>query len=179
MVSGTESTSLAKSLFTAAMSAQAPVKYLAELRRVGDLIKDKAVLEVLEAAKIPAQEKLKLLSERAGGLSPDVAGLVSTLLNKGQLSELDDITIEFQRLLDAYHGVEGAEIAEVTTAMPLDEETRLSLGTRLTEVLGKPVVIKANVDPDVIGGIIVRVGDKLIDGSIRSRLQAISKELTV
>ena len=179
MVSGTESTGPARELFTAALATKAPVKYLTELRRVSDLIKDKAVAEALETARIPAPDKIKLISERAGGLSPETAALVSTLLGKGQLGELDNITTDYQRLLDAYHGVEGAETAEVTTAVPLDEETRLSIGKRLTEIMGKPVVIKANVDPGVIGGIIVRVGDKLIDGSIRSRLQTLSKELAL
>ncbi len=108
-----------------------------------------------------------------------MAALVAGLMEKGRLAELDDITIEYQKLLDAYHGVEGAEVAEVTTAIALDEETRLSLGKRLTEIIGRPVVIKASVDPGVIGGIIVRVGDKLIDGSIRSRLQTLSKELAI
>ena len=179
MVSGSESSSPARELFSAALVAKAPVKYLSELRRVTDLVKDRAVAEALEAARMPAAEKVKLLSERAGGISPAVSTLVSGLLNRGQLIELENITTEYQRLLDAFHGVEGAEVAEVTTAVALDEDTKLSLGKRLTEIMGKPVVVKASVDPDVVGGIIVRVGDRLIDGSIRSRLQAISKELSV
>jgi len=177
MVSGAESSSLARMLFEAALEAKAPVKYLTELRRLADLLKDKAVAEALETSRIPAAEKTKLLSERAGGLSAGVEELISAILSRGQLMDLDDIVTEYQRLLDAYHGVEGAEIAEITTAVPLDEETRLSLGKRLTEILGRPVVLKAAVDPGLIGGIIVRVGDKLIDGSIRSRLQSLSKEL--
>ncbi len=179
MVSGTESTGQARELFTAAVTAKAPVKYLSELRRVSDLVTDKAIADALQASRMPAAEKAKLVAQRAGGLSPEVSNLLAALINHGRLTELSDIVTEYQRLLDAYHGVEGAQVAEVTTAMALDEETRLSLGKRLTEILGKPVVVEASVDPGVIGGAIIRVGDKLIDGSIRSRLQAISKELTV
>ena len=179
MVSGTEATNLARELFTAALAAKAPVEYLAELRRASDVTTDKAIAGVLASAGVSTNDKVKLLSERAGGLKPQVASLLGELLGKGRLTELDAITIEYQRLLDAYHGVEGAEIAEVTTAVALDEETRLSLGRRLTEIIKRPVVIKTNVDPSVIGGIIVRVGDKLIDGSIRSRLETISKELAL
>lgn len=179
MVSGTESTGSARELFTAAVAARAPVKYLSELRRVSDLVTDKAIAGALQASQMPANEKLRLVAERAGGLSPEVSNMLGALMNRGQLSELGNIITEYQRLLDAYHGVEGAEIAEVTTAVPLDEETRLSLGRQLTGILGKPVVIQTSVDPGVIGGMIIRIGDKLIDGSIRSRLQAISKELTV
>lgn len=178
-MSGMESKNPARELFEAALAAKSPVKYLTDLRRVSDLVDDRAVMEALEGAKIPAGDKARLLSERSGGLTPEVAALVAGLMEKGRLAELDDITIEYQKLLDAYHGVEGAEVAEVTTAIALDEETRLSLGKRLTEIIGRPVVIKASVDPGVIGGIIVRVGDKLIDGSIRSRLQTLSKELAI
>ncbi len=179
MVSGMEATGSARELFAAALAAKAPVKYLAQLRRISELGQDKTVAEVLAGARTSTPDKVKLLSERAGGLSPEVATLLGSLLDKARLAEIDDITLEYQRLLDAYHGVEGAETAEVTTAVALDEETRLSLGRRLTEIMGRPVVIKASVDPSVIGGIIVRVGDKLIDGSIRSRLQTLSKELAV
>jgi F-type H+-transporting ATPase subunit delta len=119
------------------------------------------------------------LNDRTGVLNNQILNLISLLLSKGKLFELDDITTEYQRLLDTYHGVEGAEVAEVTTAIPLDDEYKLSLGKRLTEIIGKPIVIKATVDPSLIGGIIVRVGDKLIDGSIRYKLATLNKELVL
>jgi F-type H+-transporting ATPase subunit delta len=90
---------------------------------------------------------------------------------------LDNISIEYQWLIDAYHGVEGVEVAEVTTAIPLDDEDKLKLGKRLSEILGKPVTLKILVAPELLGGIVIRVGDKLIDGSVRHRLQTLSKEL--
>ncbi|MCL2149589.1 MAG: ATP synthase F1 subunit delta [Dehalococcoidia bacterium] len=179
MVSGTEATGWAQELFGAALAAKAPVQCLAELRRVSDLLKDGTLSAALTDAQLPAADKLKLLSGRAGELEPEVAKLVATLFDKGRLAEIDNIALEYQRLLDAHHGVEGAEVAEVTTAMALDEEAKLSLGKRLTEIMERPVVIKTSVDPAVIGGIIVRIGDKLIDGSIRSRLQTLSKELAI
>ncbi len=179
MVSGTKATGLAQELFAAALAAKAPVQYLSQLRQVGDLLKDATLAAILVSTKLPVAERFKLLSERTGELAPEVARLVVTLLDKGSLTEIDNITVEYQRLLDAYHGIEGAEVAEVTTAAALDDETKLSLGRRLTEIMERPVVIKTNVDPSVIGGIIVRIGDKLIDGSIRSRLQTLSKELAI
>ena len=179
MVSGTEATNWAQELFATAIAAKMPVQCLAELRLVSDLLKDGSLVAALSESQLPASEKLKLLSGRTGDLTPGVAKLVAMLLDKDRLAETDNVAVEYQRLLDAYHGVEGAEVAEVTTAVALDEETKLSLGKRLTEIMERPVVIKANVDPSVIGGIIVRIGDKLIDGSIRSRLQTLSKELVV
>ena len=103
--------------------------------------------------------------------------LVKELLEKGKLPQIDGITTEYQRLLDQMHGIEGSQVADVTTAVSLDSQARLDLGEKLTEIMGKPVVVNARVDPAILGGIVIRVGDKLIDGSVRSKLQTISKEL--
>jgi F-type H+-transporting ATPase subunit delta len=69
------------------------------------------------------------------------------------------------------------ELAEVTTAVPLDDEDMLKLAQRITEIVGKPVALKPKVDSNLIGGIMIRVGDKLIDGSIRSKLAALRNEM--
>ena len=90
---------------------------------------------------------------------------------------IEDISDEYQQMLDNYRGVEGAQIAEVTTAIPLDDDDKLRLAQRITDMVGRPVVLRANVDPGVVGGIIIRVGDKLIDGSIRSKLASLRREL--
>jgi len=85
-----------------------------------------------------------------------------------------DIADEYQRLLDSYRGIEQAE---VITAVPLGDEGKLKLGKRLAAVFDKKVVLKSGVDSSLIGGIIVRIGGKLIDGSTRSRLESLKREL--
>ena len=85
-----------------------------------------------------------------------------------------DIADEYQQLLDSYRGIEQAE---VTTAIPIDDEAKLKLGKCLGAIVGKKVVLKPEVDPSIIGGIIARIGGKLLDGSTRSKLAALKKEL--
>jgi F-type H+-transporting ATPase subunit delta len=85
-----------------------------------------------------------------------------------------DIADEYQRLLDSYRGIEQAE---VTTAIELDDEDRRKLEERLELVVGKKVVLKPRVDPAVLGGIVARIGGKLLDGSTRSKLMALKKAL--
>jgi F-type H+-transporting ATPase subunit delta len=85
-----------------------------------------------------------------------------------------DIAAEYQRLLDSSRGIEQAE---VTTAVPLDENDMTKLTERLGAVVGKEVVVKAEVDPEILGGIIARIGGKLLDGSTRSKLAALKREL--
>jgi F-type H+-transporting ATPase subunit delta len=79
--------------------------------------------------------------------------------------------------VDHYLGMEAVEDAEVITAIPLDNEDRLILAQRITDIFGKPVVLKPKVDPTIIGGIIIKVGDELIDGSVRGKLEALKKEV--
>ena len=80
-------------------------------------------------------------------------------------------------MLDTHRGIEGTETAEITTAIPLDDEYILDISKRLTEMAGKPVVVNTKVDPGLVGGIIIKVGDKVIDGSIRSKLAVLKREL--
>jgi len=103
---------------------------------------------------------------------------VSLLVYRGRLGIIGDIADEYQRLLDNYHGVEGAGIVKVITAIPLDDEDRLKIGQHLTDTLSKPIVLKYEVDSSLIGGIIIRIGDQRIDGSIRGKLEDLRKNLS-
>ncbi len=85
-----------------------------------------------------------------------------------------DIADEYQRLLDSYRGIEQAE---VVTTLPLDEEDKLRLAEHLGAIVGKQVVLKTEVDSRLLGGIIARISDKLLDGSTRSKLETLKKEL--
>ena len=84
-----------------------------------------------------------------------------------------EIADEYQRLLDNYRGIEQAE---VITAIPLDDEDKQRLAEHLGAVVGKKVVLKPEVDPSVFGGIVAKIGDKLLDGSTRSKLVALTRE---
>ena len=87
---------------------------------------------------------------------------------------IGDVADDYQRLLDSYRGIESAE---VITAIPLDEEAKLKLAEHLGAVVGKKVTLKTEVDSRLIGGLIVRIGGKLLDGSTRSQLEALKKDL--
>jgi len=177
MASNINTVNIAQALFESARKKGETVKWLAELRLVADLSKDPALSELLAKKGLDLKQKIDELKKRSGQLSPETTNMVQELLEKDKLSWIDGVTTEYQRLLDQLHGIEGSQVADVTTAVSLDNQARLDLGKKLTEIMGKPVVINARVDPAILGGIVIRVGDKLIDGSVRSKLQTISKEL--
>jgi len=166
-----------QAVFNIALQAKELNRWQSDLRKIASLVKDDALFALLQNPELDFDNKARVLSERLGVINPLALKLVSLLVTKGRLDMIGDIADEYQRLLDNYRGVEGAEVAEVTTAIPLDDEDRLRLAQRLTTIIGKPVVLKPKVDSSLIGGIIIRIGDKLIDGSIRSKLEALKNEL--
>jgi len=169
----------AQEIFKTALEKKGLNKWQSDLRRITGLVRDTTLITRLDDDKVSIDEKVKVLAERLIDASPEALTLVSELLAKSRLSEVTDIADEYQRLLDNYHGIEGVEIAEVITAIPLDDDDKLKLAQRLTSIVGRPVVLKDTVDSKLIGGIVIRVGDKLIDGSIRSKLGSLRREMGI
>jgi F-type H+-transporting ATPase subunit delta len=167
----------AKEIFNTALESNELNRWQTDLRNLASLARDKTLVASLENPGTAIDNKAKILAERLGEARPDVLKLVSELINKGKLAELDNISYEYQRLLDTHRGIEGTETAEIITAIPLDDEYVLDISKRLTEMAGKPVVVTTKVDPGLIGGIIIKVGDKVIDGSIKSKLSVLKREL--
>ena len=166
-----------QSIFRMALQEKDLNRWQTDLRKVATLLKDNAVASLIANPKISGEEKSKMLSQRLGDVNPLVVKLALLLAAKGKLAVIDDIAEEYQALVDNYRGIEGTAIAEITTAIPLDNDYQLKIAQRITEIVGKPVMLRPKVDPAIIGGIIIRVGDKLIDGSIRSKLAALRKDL--
>lgn len=166
-----------QAVFRIALDSKELNRWQSDLRKIASLVNDAALFALLENPEVSFDDKAKVLSERLGDINPLALKLVSLLVTKGKLGMIGDIADEYQRLVDNYRGIEGAEVAEVTTAIPLDDEDKLKLAQRLTSLVGKPVVLKPKVDPSLIGGLIIRVGDKLIDGSIRSKLLSLKRDL--
>jgi F-type H+-transporting ATPase subunit delta len=177
MTSNEYSRRYAQAIFRMALEQKDLNRWQSDLRRVTALMKDSALFSLVTNPKITWKEKSTTLTQRLGDVNPLAIKLVQLLDAKGKLATLDDIAEEYQAMVDNYRGIEGTEIAEVTTAVPLDEAYQLKVAQRITDIIGKPVLLRPKVDPAIIGGIIIRVGDKLIDGSIRSKLAALRKDL--
>ena len=163
-----------QAVFNIALETNQLDRWQSDLRKIAILAEDATLIAWLESPKFHFDDKARLLSERLGDINPLALNLVYLLVTRGGLSMLGDIADEYQRLLDSYRGIERAE---VTTAVPLDDEDKQKLGERLGAVVGKKVVLKPKVDSSLIGGIIARIGDKLLDGSTRSKLVALKREL--
>ncbi|MCL0091949.1 ATP synthase F1 subunit delta [Dehalococcoidales bacterium] len=164
----------AQAVFNIALEREELDRWQSDLRKMASLVEDAAFIALVESPKFHFDIKARLLSERLGEINPLALNLAYLLLTKGRLARVGDIADEYQRLLDSYRGIERAE---VITAIPLDDEDKLNLAERLGAVVGKKVMLKLKVDPNLIGGFIARIGGKLLEGSISSKLDALKREL--
>ena len=165
----------AQAVFEIALEKGELDRWQSDLSQIASLGEDTAFVTLLESPKLHFSDKARLLSERLGGINPLALNLVYLLAARGRLSMAGEIVGDYKRLLDSYRGIEQAE---VITAIPLDDEDKLGLEERLGAIFDKTVVIRPEVDAKLLGGIIARVGGKLLDGSTRSRLEALKKEMS-
>ena len=146
----------------------------ASLRKIADITTDEKLVALLEHPKLSFETKKALLAECLGKINHLALNLAYLLVHKGRLGIAGDISRQYDKLLDTHHGIEHVE---VITALPLDDGDRERISSRFGEIIGRKVVIDAQVDPSIVGGIKAKIGDTLIDGSIKSKLGALKKSL--
>ena len=164
----------AEAAFQLAVQENKVEGWLEELRVAANVLGEDRVRRGLDSPSLSQSEKMRIVRTSLKGLNPLVLNLISLLLERHRLGLLPVVVAEFDRLLDERRGI---VTAEVTTAVPLDSQRTALVAQRLSSLLGKQVRLQTVVDQSIIGGLIVRVGDKLINGSIAGRLASLRQEL--
>ncbi len=145
-----------------------------DLRALAEALAVPGVLAFVAGRRPPPEAKEEFLRRVLGQPAPLVWNLVRLLSSKSRLALLPQIVERFQELLDEERGIAHAH---VVTAVPMSDEERQALARRLSELTGKQVEVKAFVEPEILGGLIARIGDRLIDGSARTKLLALKRRL--
>ena len=164
----------AQAVFQIALEKAELDRWQSDLNRIASLTEDTELTALLENPKLPFDAKARLLSERLSDINPLALNLVYLVIARGRLDMVGEITDEYQRLLDSHYGIERAE---VITAIPLVEEGKARLVEHLEAIADKKVIIEPEVDSSLVGGIVARIGGKLLDGSTRSRLETLKREM--
>lgn len=121
--------------------------------------------------QLPLEKKQGIVDELIGGRASSLTvGLVQLVVSQGRAAELPAIVTA---VAETAASSRDKEVAEVRSAVPLDPETVARLTASLSKATGKEVEVKVTVDPSVIGGIVARVGDTVIDGSIAKRVDSV------
>jgi F-type H+-transporting ATPase subunit delta len=130
--------------------------------------RDDRLRRFLEAPQVSADEKNAVLSKAYEDRAPRLflRYLQQLVKNRRQML-IPEIANEYRNLVDE---VEGRLHAQVTLAREVDDEQRAEIARRLSHTLGKTVVPQVRINPNILGGIVVRVGDRVMDGSVRRRL---------
>ena len=164
----------AQAVFEIALENKELDKWQTDMERLSGAARDASFLAVMESPKIHSDNKARFLRESLRGISPLAVSLVMLLVEKSSVSLIGEIAREYKVMLNNQRGVEEAE---VVTAVPLNDDDKERLKGRLGAITGARIELKTSVDPGILGGVIARVGGRLLDGSTRSKLAALKREL--
>lgn len=149
-------------------------QWQADLARLDAIVSDERASRYLESPNASVSEKLKFLDAALAENSTEARNLAHLLLHRQRLDIVPEMVRIFQEEVLAERGI---AIAEVTTAEPLDERAQAVVRNQLRQLVGKEIELRTRVDPAIIGGIIARVGDQLIDGSVINQLRRLRARL--
>ncbi|MEW6142489.1 MAG: F0F1 ATP synthase subunit delta [Chloroflexota bacterium] len=144
------------------------------LKKLAQVMQEPEIHPILDNPGVPFNLKKQLLEERLGDQGQMVLNLAWLLTARGKTHLAGQIAADYEYLLNQHYGLQPAE---VITAVPLDDAEKERLVKYLSDVTGKKVLVSARVDPGIIGGMVARAGDQLIDGSIRSKLANLKRSL--
>jgi F-type H+-transporting ATPase subunit delta len=147
-----------------------------ELYRFGKAVEQQSQLrDALTDPALPAERKKAVIDDILGDrASKHTVSILGFLINQGRTRELGGIIDELARVAAERRQ---RAVAEVRSAIPLDDEHRRRLTEALERATGKKIELKVLVDPSVVGGLVARVGDQVIDGTIRRRLELARERL--
>jgi F-type H+-transporting ATPase subunit delta len=168
----------AKALFDVALQEKADLdqveRDLQAVTRMMQASPDLAAASKRGSVTDAARKALMEAVSKAMTLTTPVTKLLVLLAETGKLHYVPDLAESYRERLLAHHNIVRAE---VTSATPLSAEKTKALAESLSKVTGKKVEVSTSVDPDLLGGVVARIGSTVYDGSVKTQLQQLRKEL--
>ena len=165
----------ARSLFEAAEDQGKLDEVREQLGQFADTLDENRGLQVFFFSPyFSTEEKKQGLKRAVDGAEPIFLNFLELLLENHRMPAIFRIRRGYDRLWEEHNRLLPVQ---VTSAVELDEETVRHIGDRISEQTGRRVDLSATVEPDILGGIIVRVGNQVLDASIRNRLDTLRKQV--
>lgn len=139
-----------------------------ELRFTADVLGDDEFALFLKHAEVPLERKIAAIAEVLADVHPLVRNLVALLVNRDGVDAMRDVQEAYTRLLDARMG---RQRVEVTSAVPLEDTDLQRIADFVSRMVGREVVLNAQVDESILGGLVIQFGDQLLDGSSSTALE--------
>ena len=172
-LSGSAARRYAEALLELAPDDPTVVEFRASLEKLAPVF-DRATVANLRDPSVPMKQRVEALNSALAGEPDAVRSLIVLLLEKDRIALVPQIALAFGDLVDKREGIAKARI---TTAVPIDEPARRELVRRLERESGRKLRATFAVDPTLIGGAKVQIGDHLIDSSVRAKLVALGRQL--
>ncbi len=163
----------AEALFEVAARENALPAYRASLERVRDAL-GPDVVRWLRDRRVPIEQRRRTLGDATRQESAAIRAVLELLLGRDRLVLLPGIAAAYGELVDRREGIVKAKI---TTPIELDQTHRDEVVTRIEQVTGKRVRPTFAVDPALLGGLTIQLGDRLIDASVRAQLDSLRAQL--
>jgi F-type H+-transporting ATPase subunit delta len=151
--------------------------WLEALTEVARILRMPSARTIFMSPSVPTSQKKAALDRLLPEASPVIRNFLQILAERDRLDEVPGIADALRDLINAKRGI---ITADVTTAIPLDDDMQRLVARRLAAHLGRDpdkVTIHSRVDPTLIGGVVARVGDQVIDDSVRGRLERLRQTL--
>jgi F-type H+-transporting ATPase subunit delta len=166
----------ARSLFEAASERNQLERVHEDLTDFAAMVEEVPELQaLLENPELDRREKASLLEQLLGDVDELVRNFLQILVEKGRIGEVVEISREFEALVAEAQGILDVD---VTTAVELSEPEFNDLVDRIGKASGRQVRASRAVDPSLVGGLVLQVGSRRLDASIRGRLNRLRQELT-
>ncbi|GHO43624.1 ATP synthase F1 subunit delta [Ktedonospora formicarum] len=175
MLKGAIARRYAGAMFELARKQNTLDRTLEDVQEIGRLFSIRKLAYLLREPKVPAKRKeIALRQALESKVLPTSLNLALLIVQRELVDAMPNIAAELEQLVLDYRN---QAIAEVTTAKPMDDELSALVRKALEQRTGKSVIMRTRVDPIILGGVVARVGDQVIDGSIRFRLHALQQRL--
>ena len=166
----------AEALFAAAEDAGRVQQVQAELGAFDDALRSSPQLRgAMLNPQVDRASKARVLDGLTAGGDQLVANALRLMLHKGRIALTAEVRREFERLV-----AEAARVVdvEVTSAVPLGDEAERELLERERQASGRQVRLATRIDPEVLGGLVLRIGDVVLDASLRSRVAQLREQMS-
>ena len=165
----------AKAILEIADSKKVATQVSADMALITSTINTNAELNIfIQSPTINVDQKENALLEVFANANAVTKSLFRLLKENKRFEILDAIALEYNKLFDIMNGV---EVAKVTTAIAMDADLEAKVSAKIATFSNKKITIENTIDPSIIGGFILRIGDKQYNASVANRLQVLKREL--
>ena|SRR5579859_2954866 len=175
MLKGAIARRYAGAIFGLAIKQNTLERTLEDIQEIAKLFAIRKLSYLLREPKIPAQRKETAIRQNlASRVLPTSLNLALLIVQRELVDYMPNIAKELEQLVLDY---KNEAKAQVTTATSMDPAQQTQITHALEQYTGKKIILQTKVDPTILGGVIARVGDEVIDGSVRYRLSALQQQL--